>query len=168
MKNYVAGKSWIKFCALLLLGLILMACQKSGNSNSAASSQKGGDSESTTSARDEGDAANAELCKKIEACGCEKFTQCMQEAASTAELQKPGVRECMLKSSCQSLCAGRPDGCLSESGGGSQDAETAPEPIPQTAPTPQQLNCGRIRCSRNSDCPAGCSGGCGMGYCLSF
>lgn len=146
MKNYASGKRRSKFCCFLVLGLILMACQQ-GGSNSTASPQG------------EGDSTNVELCRKYEACGCEKFTKCMQEAASAPDLQKPGVRECMLKSSCQSLCAGHPDGCLSNPGGGSQGAGTAP----------RQTNCAGIPCSKNSDCPVGCTGGCGdMGYCLSF
>jgi hypothetical protein len=146
MKKHAAEKMWVEFCCFLLVGLFLMACQNGGNSNSTASAQ-GGD-----------DAANAELCKKIEACGCEKFTQCMQSLASSADVKKPGVRECMMNSTCPSLCAGHPDACFGDSTGSGQGAGTAP---PKTS-------CTNIPCSKSSDCPVGCSGGCELGHCLSF
>jgi hypothetical protein len=148
MRNVSATKTRAKFYCFLLLGVALMACSQGGGPNNVASS-RGGDE----------DSAYAELCKKYEACGCEQFAQCMKEAANSPELQKPEVRECMLKSSCQSLCAGHPDGCVADSGGGPGGGTTSGSKEP---------NCAAIPCSKNSDCPVGCYGGCGGGVCLSF
>ena len=143
-----APKTRLNLCCFLLLSLALMACQK------------GTDANSTANAEGAGDAANAELCRKYEACGCQKFAQCMEQAANSPELQKPGVRECMLKSSCQSLCAGHPDACINGTGG-QQGAGTSPG-------QPQRSDCSHIRCSQNTDCPSDCYGGCDGVICYSF
>lgn len=151
MKNVVSAKARVTLYCFLVFGLALMSCRPGAGSGSF----------NTASSEGVGDVANAELCKKYEACGCQQFEQCMRDAANTPELQKPEVRECLMKSSCPSLCAGHPDACFANSG--PQDAGTS-----GPGQVPQKPGCAQIHCTSKSDCPTECYGGCGMGVCLSF
>ena len=130
-------------CCLFLLLAALLACRL------------GGDKSNSSSARKSEDSPNTQLCKKYESCGCQSYDACMEQAANEPNLKKPGVRECMLNSSCESLCAGKPDGCTGTS---SSQGSTAPE----------RSNCAAISCSKDSDCPADCYGGCDGVRCYSF
>ncbi|HEX8143953.1 MAG TPA: hypothetical protein VF553_15245 [Pyrinomonadaceae bacterium] len=135
-----------RFCCFFLLLLALLACRLSG----------GADDNGGNTSEDERDNPNVQLCKKYESCGCQSYRDCMAGAKNSPSLDKPGVRECMLASSCESLCAGKPDGCLGQSAG--QGSTT----------TPQKSNCAAISCSKNSDCPSDCYGGCDGVRCYSF
>ncbi len=143
MKTY-ANRA--KFCCLLLLTLALAACKPGANAGKSGASAQGNE-------------ANAELCRKYSSCGCQSYEDCMKEAAESPVFDKPGVRECMLKSSCESLCLGVPDACINQGGG---------QPGTRTAPGQQRSNCTAIRCSKNSDCPSDCYGGCDGVICYSF
>lgn len=133
--------------ALFLLIVILLACRLTGGL---------GDSDSRRSTTKPKDDRNAELCKKYDSCGCQSYDDCMAAAENEINLEKPGIRECMLASSCESLCAGKPDGCIGGASGGDGGA------------TPKRSNCAAISCSKDSDCPADCYGGCNGVICLSF
>jgi hypothetical protein len=130
----------MKLCCLLLFFAALLAC-KLGDSARTRKSENG---------------PNAQLCKKFESCGCQSYDDCMAQAEKSDALEKPGVRECMLNSSCSSLCAGKPDGCTGGASSGQGDT------------TPKRSDCSRIRCSRDSDCPSDCYGGCDGVICYSF
>ena len=93
------------------------------------------------------------VCKKYASCGCQEYEKCLAEAEKANYPDE--VLECILKSSCESLCAGKPDAC--------SGAENNP-----TAGAPETPSCPQIRCSKNSDCPGGCYGGCSDGHCLLF
>jgi hypothetical protein len=138
----------IKLCYLLLLLSVLLACRLGGDNSSRRSS---------SSDRKSKDGPNAELCRKYDSCGCQSYDQCMEKAEGEPNLEKPGVRECMLNSSCESLCAGKPDGCTGGSSSG-QGGDT----------TPRRSDCANIQCSKNSDCPSDCYGGCDGVRCYSF
>jgi hypothetical protein len=92
-------------------------------------------------------------CEKYATCGCQEYEKCMEEIGNLNYSDK--AYECVLKSSCESLCSGKPDGCSS--------AESPP-----LGSVPQTPDCSRIRCTSNNDCPGGCYGGCSDGYCLLF
>ena len=128
-------------CCLLLLLAALLACRLGGDRSS--------------SERKSENSPNAQLCKKYDSCGCESYDDCMKKAEGEPNLEKPGVRECMLNSSCDSLCAGKPDGCIG----------TSPS---QGDTTPKRSDCANIQCSQNSDCPSDCYGGCDGVRCYSF
>ena len=132
-----------KLCCLLLLFAALLACRLGDSSRSRTADRKSENS------------PNAQLCKKYDSCGCESYDDCMEKAEGEPNLEKPGVRECMLNSSCDSLCAGKPDGCTGTSNG-------------QGDTTPKRSDCANIRCSQNSDCPSDCYGGCDGVRCYSF
>lgn len=141
-------------CLLLLLG-VLVACNISTNDNGNRSpSNRANDNSGSTSASNQ-DSPNAEVCRKYESCGCAVYDKCIETLENSSDIDKPGVRECMLASSCESLCAGDPDACKRGSNGGSTTA-------------PQKSNCAAISCSKNSDCPADCYGGCDGVRCYSF
>ena len=143
------GANGAKFCCLLMLALALAACKPGANAgNSRASAEGAGGGE-----------INAEPCRKYESCGCESYADCMKNAAQATDLDKPGVRECMLKSSCESLCLGFPDACVKQGGG---------QPGAGGGGGQQRSNCAAIRCSKNSDCPSDCYGGCDGVICYSF
>ncbi|MBA2731783.1 MAG: hypothetical protein H0U54_02705 [Acidobacteria bacterium] len=93
------------------------------------------------------------VCEKYAACGCQDYEKCIEETGNLKYSDR--AYECVLKSSCESLCAGKPDGC------------SGAESIPQGG-VPQTPDCSRIRCTSNNDCPGGCYGGCSDGYCLLF
>lgn len=165
----------MRVCGCLLVAMALMACAGNSNTgggggsdNRAASPSSGTrDNGSATSqtASDDGSAPttqasterNREVCRKYDSCGCQKYDECMASLENDPYIDQPGIRECLLKSSCGSLCAGRADGCPGTSGASN----------PSTAP--QRTNCAAIPCGQNSDCPTECYGGCGDSrVCLSF
>ncbi|HJU55729.1 MAG TPA: hypothetical protein VJ715_14190 [Pyrinomonadaceae bacterium] len=145
-----ADRAWAKFCCLFLLTLALAACKPRGGAGNSRASAEGA----------EGSQINAELCRKYDACGCQAYDDCMKAAADSPSLNKPGVRECMLKSSCESLCLGVPDACINQVGGGQSGSGGAGGQ--------QRSNCSAIRCGKNSDCPSDCYGGCDGVICYSF
>ena len=102
---------------------------------------------------DIGSTNQKKVCEKYASCGCQEYEKCMAETGNSTYSDR--TYECVLKSSCESLCAGKPDGCSS--------AESTPP-----AGAPETPGCSRIRCSNNNDCPGGCYGGCSDGYCLLF
>jgi hypothetical protein len=155
-------ESQIKLLTFTLTLLFVSACaanrsreisdvEGAGRNKSIGSIEK---SETRTVSQE---AAGADLkksaCQKYESCNCQEYGKCLAEAE---KLNYPDeVWECMLKSSCESLCAGKPDACRS--------AESSPK-----ADGPETPSCPQIRCSKNSDCPGGCYGGCSDGHCLLF
>jgi hypothetical protein len=141
------GADRAKFCCLLLLTLALAACKPGANAGNERASAGGAG----------GNEVNSELCRKYDSCGCQSYADCMKGAAESPALDKPGIRECMLKSSCESLCLGVPDGCVNQGGGQSGSGGTG-----------GRSNCAAIRCSKNSDCPSDCYGGCDGTICYSF
>jgi hypothetical protein len=162
----------IRSCGCLLLATALAACAGNANTggtdnrasspsgetrdNSSATSQTASDDSSAPATQDSA-GRNAEVCRKYDSCGCQKYDECMAALENDAYIDGPGVRECLLKSSCASLCANRADGCSGTNGAGN----------PSTAP--RQTNCAAIPCGKNSDCPTECYGGCGdFRVCLSF
>ena len=149
------GQTALKACCLLLLFAVLIACRLGGDGASDTSRNKKRESSGGSSKSEAGDAANAELCRKYESCGCVSYASCMEQFEGDPNLEKPGVRECMLNSSCQSLCANDPDGCKGASSGSDAGSGT-------------RSNCAAISCSKNSDCPADCYGGCDGVRCYSF
>lgn len=162
----------VKLCCCLCLSAALGGCGDNRNvrsrdnrstsptgetrddsgSPSEQTSDDGGASPSQTS----GSKAE-EVCRRYESCGCQKFDECMAQIGNDPVVERAGNGDCMIKSSCQSLCANRPDGCLKTN----TDAGN-----PATGP--QRSNCSAIPCSRNSDCPSDCYGGCDGVICYSF
>jgi hypothetical protein len=150
---------------LLVLGLALAACKSGGNATSSqgAKTETGGPSSGTVGGDRGGTEASkdniySEVCRKYDLCGCQKYDDCMEQAANTPALEDASLRECLLKSSCESLCAARPDGCLGQAGGGGGGGATGP----------QRSNCAAIPCSKDTDCPTDCYGRCNGSVCLSF
>jgi hypothetical protein len=147
------------FCFLLLFA-VLTACRfgPSEESNNSNNRRRESGSSSSGSKSEGGNEANAELCRKYDSCGCQSYDDCMKGLENDRNIEKPGVRECMLNSSCQSLCAGKPDGCTGQSGStGAGSGGTQP-----------RSNCAAIPCSNKSDCPTDCYGGCDGVRCYSF
>jgi hypothetical protein len=134
-----------KLCCLLLLLAVVLACRLGDSSRRSSSPERKSEN-----------SPNAQLCKKYDSCGCESYDDCIEKAEGEQSLEKPGVRECMLNSSCDSLCAGKPDGCIGGTSTGQGDT------------TPKRSDCANIRCSQNSDCPSDCYGGCDGVRCYSF
>jgi hypothetical protein len=155
MKRFVEERSrlTLKACCLLLLLAALIACRLGGDGGSDTGRGKPRASGSGNSRSEAGDEANAELCRKYESCGCVTYASCMEQFKGDPNLEKPGVRACMLISSCQSLCASDPDACKSGGTGTGSGARS---------------NCTAISCTKDSDCPADCSGGCDGVRCYSF
>ena len=147
------GANRAKSCCLLLLTLALAACKPGANAGKGKASTEG--------AAGGGGEVNAELCRKYDSCGCESYEDCMKNSARAPDLDKPGVRVCMLRSSCESLCLGFPDGCVKEDGGGQPGAGGA-------GGGQGRSNCAAIKCGKNSDCPSDCYGGCDGVICYSF
>jgi hypothetical protein len=100
-----------------------------------------------------GDSDNprVEICKRYESCGCQSYESCMQQLENDTTPEEPGVKECIAASTCESLCAGKPDGCPN-----------------RRSQVPETPNCSGITCSRDSDCPGACHGGCSDGRCYLF
>lgn len=157
---------------LLILALLVLlsvsACdasrgQKSSDSDHTSQTKSGGGSEKfgtkpvskagteNVSATD--DDLKKRVCEKYDSCGCQTYEQCMGEAEKSNYPAE--VLECILKSSCESLCAGKPDACPS--------ADSNPQ-----AGGPERPPCPQIKCTKNGDCPGGCYGGCVDGHCLLF
>lgn len=169
----------VRVCCCFFLSVALAGCANNANvsrtdnrsstDNRSTSSSSGSQDNSASTTRetsDDGSAPatqasggrNAEVCRKYDSCGCQKYDDCMADLENSASIDKPGVRECLLKSSCQSLCAGSADGC-SDTNTGAGNPSTVP----------QRTNCAALYCSKNSDCPTECYGGCGPSrVCLSF
>lgn len=96
-----------------------------------------------------------EVCKKYDECGSQDYDECMKQAENL--YYEDEVWACMLDSSCESLSAGKPDACIKG------------ENNPQTTDTmPKRSDCYGTTCSRNSDCPGDCYGGCKEGHCYMF
>jgi hypothetical protein len=150
---------------LALLFLVIASCSfgdknkkedgKSTQNSGRAQSENKPATERSDEQR-ENDGPNAALCKKIDECGCQSYEDCLASLKDDQNIDKPGVRDCMILSSCKSLCAGDPDACK---GGGKQTEGSGIQ---------QRSNCAAIRCSRNSDCPSDCYGGCKEGQCYMF
>lgn len=150
------GHAVVKACCFLLLFAVLVACRLGGDSRSENNSNRRRETSSNSSSKSKTtNEANAELCRKYDSCGCQSYDDCMSALDNDPNIDKPGLRECMLNSSCQSLCAGKPDGCTGKSGSGGTQG-------------PTRSNCAEIPCSKNSDCPADCYGGCDGVRCYSF
>ena len=150
---------------LTLLFLVIASCSfgdknknEGGKSTSNSGRGQSGNKPATERSDEqrEADGPNAALCKKIDECGCQSYEDCLASLKDDQNIDKPGVRDCMILSSCKSLCAGDPEACK---GGGTQT---------QGSGTQQRSNCAAIRCSRNSDCPSDCFGGCKEGLCYMF
>lgn len=92
-----------------------------------------------------------EICKRYESCDCQTYESCLTDLENDSTPDEPGILECILASSCESLCAGKPDGCPN-----------------RKSEAPQRSNCSQIRCSKDSDCPGDCHGGCSEGVCYMF
>jgi hypothetical protein len=146
---------------LALLFLLIASCSfgdknKKGDGksqqNSGRAQSENKPATDTSDEQRESDGPNAALCKKYDECGCQAYDDCIAGLKGDQNIDKPGVRDCLMLSSCQSLCANQPDGCK---GGGNSG-------------TQQRSNCAAIRCSRNSDCPSDCYGGCKEGLCYMF
>jgi hypothetical protein len=174
-RRHSASKIWSgKLCCCLLLAVALAGCGNNENAsrtdnrsrssdssssqdNSASTSQETSDDGSAPSTQTSA-GPNDEVCRKYDSCGCQKYDQCMAELENSTAINEPGNRECLLKSSCQSLCAGSADGCRGPSTGAGNPGGAPP-----------RTNCAAIHCGSNSDCPTECYGRCGdFRVCLSF
>lgn len=91
------------------------------------------------------------ICKRYESCDCQTYESCMSDLKNDTTPDEPGILQCVLNSSCESLCAGKPDGCPN-----------------RKREVPNRSNCSQIRCSKDSDCPGDCHGGCSGGVCYMF
>ena len=150
-------RSFLNLCCFPLMLAVVLGCLLSGNRNSDNEKKSSRDSGSSSS-RSSSNSPNAELCRKYESCDCSGFSysKCVEQLDNDPNVEKPGVRECMLKSSCASLCAGKPDACIGQSTG--KGAGTSGG----------RSDCSNISCSKNSDCPSDCYGGCDGVRCYSF
>jgi hypothetical protein len=170
-RHSVSQALLVKLGCCLFLSLALAACQNSANvsrsdnrtrsptsesQDNGTTSQQTSDDGSATTTEQTGGGLAGQICRKYDACGCQKYDDCMAQIGNDPSIDQPGIGDCMLKSSCQSLCAGHPDGCPRTNAGNSGSA-------------PQRTNCAAIPCSSNSDCPTDCYGGCGDSrVCLTF
>ncbi|HEX8494847.1 MAG TPA: hypothetical protein VF658_18540 [Pyrinomonadaceae bacterium] len=137
----------VKLCVCLCVSAALVGCVNNANVQSTdnRSASRGGESRAE------------EVCRRYASCGCQSFDDCMSQIGSDPAIDQPGIGDCMLKSSCQSLCAGRPDGCPKTGTGAGNPGGGQ-----------QRSNCSAIPCSKNSDCPSDCYGGCDGVICYSF
>lgn len=151
---------------LILTPLLLLASACTASQSSVLTKTETGTAKSETAKRQpvgdriegetgatqgDSDDPRVKICKRYESCGCQSYKSCMEQLKDDPTPDEPGILECILKSSCKSLCAGKPD-C-----GGDR---------PKAAP--KRSNCSQIRCSKDSDCPGDCHGGCSDGRCYSF
>ncbi len=159
----------IKLAVLCLLMIFATACivsqskenkqeKTDGKTETVKKKSKSGDTlkdksktEKTSSSGT--DDLKKKVCKKFDSCGCQDYDDCMAELEENDFSDE--VLQCLLKSSCKSLCAGDPDGCK-------KSGDT-----PKTK-APDVPSCSRISCTKNGDCPGGCTGGCIDGYCSLF
>jgi hypothetical protein len=155
----------VRLCGCLLLAAVVAGCGNNANvsnadnrsqSTSSSRTQDNGGATAQPTSDDSGAVTQQtagskaeEACRKYESCGCQAFAQCMEQIGNDPSIEA-GIGDCMIKSSCQSLCAGKPDGC------------------PKTSTGPQKSNCSAIPCSKNSDCPSDCYGGCDGVICYAF
>lgn len=163
----------VKLCGCLLLSATLAACGDNASTgstdnrrtssggetqdNAASTTQTSADDSAPATQQSAGSLAT-QVCRKYDSCGCQKYDDCMAQIGNDPSIDQPGVGDCMLKSSCQSLCAGKPDGCAGSNPGAGNPGGA-----------PQRTNCAAIHCGKNSDCPTECYGGCGdFHICLSF
>ncbi len=176
--NYAAKKKSLcleylfKVSGFLILLIIVLACNLSQISDTSKPENKkpettgnketGGIEKVETLSQSNKNSKNAvnssedlkkKVCQKYDACGCQDYEECTAEAENLN--YEDAVWECMLNSGCESLCAGKPDACP---GAGNNPKTTAPD-VP---------NCSGTTCSRDSDCPGGCHGGCSEGRCYLF
>lgn len=94
-----------------------------------------------------------QVCRKYDECGSQDYEECVEQAEDL--YYDDEVWACMLDSSCESLRAGKPDACMKSK---NSQVTTAPD-VP---------DCYGTTCTRNSDCPGGCHGGCSEGRCYLF
>lgn len=94
-----------------------------------------------------------QVCRKYDECGSQDYEECVEQAAEL--YYDDEVWACMLESSCESLRAGKPDACMKSQNNRSTVAPDVPD-------------CYGTTCTRNSDCPGGCHGGCSEGRCYLF
>ena len=167
IKNRRKKKLLVNLSVFLLLLSVVLACKLSlnndetrrnvetetiqENSNAGNVNRKNGKTPKNQIA-DDPDNPRVEICKKYESCDCQTYESCMSDLKNDSTPDEPGILECIRNSSCESLCAGKPDGC----------------PRRKTETAPQRSNCSQIRCSRDSDCPGDCHGGCSGGVCYMF
>lgn len=158
----------VRLCCCLLLSGAFAGCGNNANvsstdnrssststdgrtqNNGGATSQQANDDGSAPATQQSAGSMAEEICRKYDSCGCQPFAQCMEQIGNDPSIERAGRGDCLLKSSCQSLCANSPDGCA------------------KTDTGPQKSNCSAISCSKNSDCPADCYGGCDGVICYAF
>ena len=102
-------------------------------------------------AQEDANNPRVEICRRYEECGCQSYESCLEQLENDSTPDEAGIKECILNSSCQSLCAGKPDGCPN-----------------RKTDSPRKSNCAAVSCSKNSDCPGDCHGGCDGVRCYSF
>lgn len=174
MKNYKSSEQnyVVKLSGFLFLLFIVLACNMSQNSDKSETDSKkpettkktktGGIEKLKTQSKPKEVEKNAmsssddwreKVCKKYDECGCQDYEECMEGIADLNYEEK--TWSCLLKSSCEGLCANQPDGC----------AQTENNP---TTTAPDVPNCSGTTCTKNSDCPGGCHGGCSEGRCYLF
>lgn len=163
----------VKLCCCLCLSAAVVGCGNNANvrstdnrstsptgetrDDSGATSQPTSDDAGASPSQQTTGSKAEEVCRKYELCGCQRFDECMAQISRDPAIERPGIGDCMLKSSCQSLCAGQPDGCPKTNTGAGNPA-----------PGSQRSNCATISCTRSSDCPSDCYGGCDGVICYSF
>ena len=159
-QNHSASKMLlINLCCCLFMSLCLGGCGNNANvrstDNRSATRETSDDGSAPATQQSTG--RNSELCRKVDSCGCQTYEQCMAAFENDPYIDQEGVRECMVKSSCQSLCAGKPDGCPGVNRGAGNPGTDS-----------RRSNCAAIPCSKSSDCPSDCYGGCDGVICYSF
>lgn len=127
------------------------AAQTETASRQAGGGERAGAEGEAGGAQRSSDDPRVKICKRYESCGCQSYESCMEQLKDDPTPDEPGILECIMKSSCKSLCAGKPD-CGGERPGAA----------------PKRSNCSQIRCRRDADCPGDCHGGCSEGRCYSF
>ncbi|HSK73724.1 MAG TPA: hypothetical protein VK892_18650, partial [Pyrinomonadaceae bacterium] len=116
-------KQTVKLSGFLLLFFIALACNLSQNFDKSESKKpettgketrgiekieappksKKGENSAVSGSHD----LKKKVCKKYSECGCQDYEDCLAEAEDLH--YEDAVWECMLNSSCESLCAGKPD-----------------------------------------------------------
>lgn len=175
MKNYKSQKQKyvVHLSGLLLLLLIVAACNLSQTSEkpkpennkpqTAEKKDTAGIEKLKTQAKPKEkektafnsttDDLKRQVCRKYDECGSQDYEECMEQAANLYYGDE--VWACMLDSSCESLREGKPDACL-------KTQNNQPTVVPDVP------DCYGTTCTRNSDCPGGCHGGCSEGRCYLF
>jgi hypothetical protein len=182
MKNYKIQeqKYVVKLSGFLLLLFIVVACNMSQNSDKPKTESNKSETESNkpektekkdtagieklkTQAKPKNNEKSAfssttedlkhQVCRKYDECGSQDYEECIEQAADL--YYDDEVWACMLDSSCESLREGKPDACMKAKNN-------------QGTVVPDVPNCYGTTCTRNSDCPGGCHGGCSEGRCYLF